>query len=293
MLSIFMSLLRETKKTITTRPISVRHRDNLHEKTLMGLVKIFLSVFSLAFKALESVGILWDIHLWASEFIYGKHGVAVREPLRPALKLSACAIVQSVKQRKLTCQEIIQAFIDRIHEVNPLLNAVVGDRFIEALEEARHIDEVLDSREADSYEEKSILLNKPLLGVPITVKESLACKGFANSAGLVDRKDTIASKDADVVENLRQAGAIPIAVTNCSELCMWWETANNVYGRTNNPYDTSRIAGGSSGGEGAIISAAGSVCGVGSDVGEFNSRTNRILTIFGVSQSYQVFEFLP
>lgn len=254
----------------------------------MGLVKIFLSVFSLAFKALESVGILWDIHLWASEFIYGKHGVAVREPLRPALKLSACAIVQSVKQRKLTCQEIIQAFIDRIHEVNPLLNAVVGDRFIEALEEARHIDEVLDSSEADSYEEKSILLNKPLLGVPITVKESLACKGFANSAGLVDRKDTIASKDADVVENLRQAGAIPIAVTNCSELCMWWETANNVYGRTNNPYDTSRIAGGSSGGEGAIISAAGSVCGVGSDVGEFNSRTNRILTIFGVSQSYHI-----
>ena len=85
----------------------------------------------------------------------------------------------------------------------------------------------------------------------------------------MDRKDTIASKDAAVVENLRRAGAIPIAVTNCSELCMWWETANNVYGRTNNPYDTSKIAGGSSGGEGAIISAAGSVCGVGSDVGEF------------------------
>ena len=126
----------------------------------MGLVKIFLSLFSLAFRALESVGILWDIHNQASEYIYGKHGVAVREPLNPVVKLSACGIVQSIKERKLKCREIIQAFIDRIHEVNPLLNAVVGDRFEEALEEARHIDEILDSCDADSYEEKSILLNK-------------------------------------------------------------------------------------------------------------------------------------
>ena len=167
----------------------------------------------------------------------------------------------------MTCVEVIQAFIDRIHEVNPLINAVVADRFHEALEEARGIDKVLDSSELN--DEKSVLMTKPLLGVPVTVKESLACKGFPHSAGLVDRKNTIATKNANVVENLLQAGAIPIAVTNCSELCMWWETANNVYGRTNNPYDTSKIAGGSSGGEGAIISAAGSVCGVGSDVGKW------------------------
>lgn len=247
----------------------------------MGLIKIFLSVFSLAFRALESVGILWDFRLRVSEFVYGKHGVTVREPSKPILKLPACVLVQYIKQRKLTCEEIIRTFIDRIHEVNPLLNAVVGDRFTEALEEARYIDKILDSCESDSNEEKSALLNKPLLGVPITVKESLACEGFAHSAGLVDRKDTIASKDARVVENLRRAGAIPIAVTNCSELCMWWETANNVYGRTNNPYDTSKIAGGSSGGEGAIISAAGSVCGVGSDVGKWNDSS---YLIFGIPQ---------
>lgn len=238
----------------------------------MGLIKIFLSVFSLAFRALESVGMLLDFRVRVSELIYGKHGVTVREPSNPILKLPACILARHIKQRELTCQEIIQTYIDRIHQVNPLLNAVVGDRFAEALEEARHIDKVLDSCESDSNEEKSALLNKPLLGVPITVKESLACEGFTHSAGLVDRKDTIASKDAPVVENLRLAGAIPIAVTNCSELCMWWETANNVYGRTNNPYDTSKIAGGSSGGEGAIISAAGSVCGVGSDVGKWTEH---------------------
>ena len=234
----------------------------------MGLIKICLSVFSLAFKALESIGILWDIRLRLFEFIYGKHGVTVRGPANSILKLPACVIAQNIKQRHLTCEETIQAFIDRIHQVNPLLNAVVGDRFEEALAEAKHIDKVLDSDDSEIRQEKSDLFRKPLLGVPITVKESLGCKGFTQSAGLVDRKDTVAAKDSSVVKNLREAGAIPIACTNCSELCMWWETENNVYGRTNNPYDTSKIAGGSSGGEGAIISAAGSVCGVGSDVGE-------------------------
>ena len=235
----------------------------------MGFIRLFLSVFSLAFRAIESVGILLDARLRLSEFIYGKHGASVRGPTNHVLKLPACVIAQNIKNRKLRCEETIQAFIDRIHQVNPLINAVVGDRFEEALADAKHIDKVLDSRELESNQEKSDLLSKPLLGVPITVKESLACKGFAHSAGLVDRKDTIAAKDASVVENLRHAGAIPIAVTNCSELCMWWETANNVYGTTNNPYDTSKIAGGSSGGEGAVISAAGSVCGVGSDVGKY------------------------
>lgn len=238
----------------------------------MGLIRVVLSVFSLAFKALESVGILWDIRLRLSEFIYGKHGVTVRGPANRILSLPACVIAESIKKREFTCEETIQAFVDRIHQVNPLINAVVGDRFEEAMREAKHIDGVLESDASESSPEKSDLLRKPLLGVPITVKESLACKGFTNSAGLVDRKDMIATKDASVVENLRIAGAIPIAVTNCSELCMWWETANNLYGRTNNPYDTSKIAGGSSGGEGAIISAAGSVCGVGSDVGTYFLR---------------------
>ena len=233
----------------------------------MGLIRIFLSLFSLAFKTLESVGFLWDFRVRLAEFIYGKQGSTIGGPSNPILKIPAKVIVQYIKQRKMTCVEVIQAFIGRIHEVNPLINAVVADRFHEALEEARDIDKVLDLSE--SSEEKSALLKKPLLGVPVTVKESLACKGFPNSAGLVDRKNTIATKNASVVENLRRAGAIPIAVTNCSELCMWWETANNLYGRTNNPYDTSKIAGGSSGGEGAIISAAGSVCGVGSDVGKW------------------------
>jgi fatty acid amide hydrolase 2 len=69
------------------------------------------------------------------------------------------------------------------------------------------------------------------------------------------------------VGRLRAAGAIPLGVTNTSELCMWMESNNRVYGRTNNPYDLGRTAGGSSGGEGSIIGAGGSPFGLGSDIG--------------------------
>lgn len=73
--------------------------------------------------------------------------------------------------------------------------------------------------------------------------------GLHQTAGLWIRRNFIAEEDADVVRLMRMAGAIPLCVTNVSELCMWWESANTIYGRTNNPYCTSRIVGGSSGGE--------------------------------------------
>ena len=69
------------------------------------------------------------------------------------------------------------------------------------------------------------------------------------SCGMVCRKNILASEDAEIVKGLKNAGAILIAVTNVPELNLWIETRNNVYGQTNNPYNTNRIAGGSSGGE--------------------------------------------
>lgn len=69
-----------------------------------------------------------------------------------------------------------------------------------------------------------------------------------NTSGLVSRKGVIAEGDAPPVGNMKKAGCIVLGVTNCSELCMWYESANFVYGRTNNAYDIRRIVGGSSGG---------------------------------------------
>jgi len=73
--------------------------------------------------------------------------------------------------------------------------------------------------------------------------------GLSQTAGLYCRRDVKALQDADAISCMRAAGAIPFAITNVSEVCMWWESNNTVYGRTNNPYNTNHIVGGSSGGE--------------------------------------------
>ena len=98
-------------------------------------------------------------------------------------------------------------------------------------------------------------------------EDCIAVSGLSYTAGLLKRKNIKADFDAEAIARLKKAGAIALAVTNVSELCMWMESDNNVYGRTSNPYHVGRIPGGSSGGEGAILGAGGSPVGIGSDVG--------------------------
>ncbi|XP_059832509.1 fatty-acid amide hydrolase 2-like [Hypanus sabinus] len=184
--------------------------------------------------------------------------------VRPLLLLSGLESARRIRRREVQCVDIIQAYINRIKEVNPIVNALVTDRFSAALKEAQQVDKRLAEGNED---EKSLEESVPYLGVPFTVKEAFALEGSSNACGVVSRKDVISFADAAVVNALRRAGAIPLGVTNCSELCMWYESSNNLYGMTRNPYNLDCTAGGSSGGEGCIIAAAGSVMGVGSDIG--------------------------
>ena len=175
------------------------------------------------------------------------------------LTWSATRIADAIKRKEVTSLDAVEAHIDQIERVNPKLNAVVRDRFAEARVEAKEADEALASRSPDDL---------PLLhGVPCTIKEAFALTGMPNCSGLASRADLVSESDATTVARLRAAGAIPMGVTNTSELCMWMESSNRVYGRTNNPYDQARIAGGSSGGEGAIVGAGASPFGLGSDIG--------------------------
>ncbi|KAI5711795.1 hypothetical protein M8J75_003203 [Diaphorina citri] len=151
-----------------------------------------------------------------------------------------------IRTKQVSCVKVVEAFITRIRQVNPMLNAVVDERFNLALEEAKQVD-ILLAASTKSVEE--IGRDTPLLGVPLTVKESVAVKGCSNNAGRIKPKERIATDDAETVRLLRQAGAIILCVTNTPELCMNWETFNKATGTTNNPYDTRRTPGGSSGGE--------------------------------------------
>lgn len=92
-------------------------------------------------------------------------------------------------------------------------------------------------------------------------------KGLSFSFGLNSRRGVKATEDADIVAKCKNAGAILLCATNVPELNLWTETRNNIYGMTVNPYNTSRIVGGSSGGEASIVSACGSPIGLGTDIG--------------------------
>ncbi|KAM9325913.1 fatty-acid amide hydrolase 2 [Gastrophryne carolinensis] len=185
-------------------------------------------------------------------------------PCDPLLLTPAWLLAERIRRGELKSSVVVQSFITRIRKVNPALNALVYDRFDDALREANAVDEMVSSGTED---EATLKQKYPLLGVPITVKEAFALQGMPQSSGLVSRQSLRSTTDATVVARLKRAGAIPLGVTNCSELCMWYESSNNVYGRTRNPYNPKHIVGGSSGGEGCILGAAGSVLGVGSDIG--------------------------
>lgn len=178
---------------------------------------------------------------------------------------SATTLALKIRNRQLTSEDVVSSYIERIKEIQPILNCLVAECFEEALKEARKCDELLKSQNAPSVE--FLAKEKPLFGIPFTTKDCIAIKNMHQTAGLVERKNTIADKDADVIKLMRSAGAIPLALTNVSELAMWWESNNCLFGITKNPYNTRHIVGGSSGGEGCLQAAAGSPLGIGSDIG--------------------------
>jgi fatty acid amide hydrolase 2 len=169
-----------------------------------------------------------------------------------------------VRAKEITSEKLVEIFINRIKEIQPLVNCVVQNRFDEALSEAKEVDKILSMT---TLPEKYSEQNAPLLGVPFSCKECIWVKGMSNNSGLVSRRDFRAPEDAVVVKYMRDAGAVLTCVTNTSEVCMWLESSNYVTGTTHNPYNLSRIVGGSSGGEGCIVSSCGAVIGIGSDIG--------------------------
>ena len=190
------------------------------------------------------------------------------KPLLPSiddgiLLLSATELAEKIRKKQLKAENVMKAYIKRITEVEPLINACVDQRFSDALKEARDVDSFLSS---NTKTEEEIAKEMSLLGVPFSCKETIGVKGLAQTSGINAAKDRKAPADGVSTFLYRNAGAIPVVATNVPEFCSWWETANIPFGRTLNPYDNVRGAGGSTGGEGAIIAYAGSVIGIGNDL---------------------------
>uniref|UniRef100_A0A7N6BA76 Amidase domain-containing protein n=1 Tax=Anabas testudineus TaxID=64144 RepID=A0A7N6BA76_ANATE len=182
----------------------------------------------------------------------------------PLLLLSATQLARKIR-RKEVCTRLQQHTARWIDPTNIYLFIYFSPHYFSLADrEAAQVDKLI---EEESGGEEVLEDRLPLLGVPLSVKEAFALQGMPFTAGLFSRRGIIANVDAPPVALLKRAGAIPLGVTNTSELCMWMESHNHLYGITKNPYDLERIPGGSSGGEGSILGGAGAVIGIGSDIG--------------------------
>jgi amidase len=156
----------------------------------------------------------------------------------------------------LTSVSLLEFYLQRIAERNPQINALIQ---LESADELRR-----QAREADEMARIGNIRG-PLHGIPMTIKDVCHVRGFRMSRGLEELLGAASQEDATVVARLREAGAIILGITNVPELCMAFETDNLLYGRTLNPCDPQRSAGGSSGGEAAAIAAGCSPAGLASD----------------------------
>jgi Asp-tRNA(Asn)/Glu-tRNA(Gln) amidotransferase A subunit family amidase len=172
----------------------------------------------------------------------------VREPAVRQLEL--------LRSGEISVAELAEAHIRQIERLNPQLN-VFADFDAERVRER--------ARKHDAW--RGTRSRRPLFGLPVTVKSSIAARGFKCEIGSLLHKGEIPTEDAVVVARLRAAGALILGTTNCPEFLMAYETANLLHGQTRNPWDLEHTPGGSSGGESAAIAAGMSAAGLGSDSG--------------------------
>lgn len=169
---------------------------------------------------------------------------------------SACEWLRRLEARELSSKELATYYLELIESVNHSINALV----------AMNPDRTLaDASEADAARGRGE--RGALLGLPVTIKDSIEVEGFTCAAGSVFRRDYRPENDAVVAARVRSAGAVILGKTNVPEYISSYETDNLVYGRTNNPLDLDRTPGGSSGGEAAILASEASPVGLGSDGG--------------------------
>jgi amidase len=169
---------------------------------------------------------------------------------------SATNVADKLAREMISSRELTEMVLARIDAVNPALNAVVELRAEAALEEADAADRALAGG-----------VRAPLLGVPMTIKEAFNVAGLHTTWATPAFRDYVADTDATVVRRLKEAGAVIVGKSNVAAmLADFGQTSNELYGRTNNPWDPSRTPGGSTGGGAAALAAGLTFLEYGSDL---------------------------
>src|SRR5579863_387153 len=187
-------------------------------------------------------------------------------------QLSAVEVAAGIRDKQFSCSEVMASTVERIHALNPKLNAIVTDLTGQAIAEAAAADRSLGSLDRPG----------PLFGVPVTIKVNIDLEGQATTNGVTANANLIAPADSPVVRNLRRAGAIIVGRTNTPEFSLRATTSNPLHGRTSNPWHPEASPGGSSGGAGAAAAAGFGPIHHGNDIGgslRFPAFANGVATI--------------
>lgn len=169
----------------------------------------------------------------------------------------AAQLAAMIRDRRVTSSEVVDAYLARIKQVNPAVNAVTVTLADSARASAAAVDKALAAGQRLG----------PLAGVPFTIKENVDVQGSATTWGVKALAEQIATADAPIVARLREAGGIPLARTNLPDFAFRWDTVSDRGGRTRNPWDATRSPGGSSGGEAAALASGMTPLGIGNDLG--------------------------
>jgi Asp-tRNAAsn/Glu-tRNAGln amidotransferase A subunit and related amidases len=190
---------------------------------------------------------------------------------------SASHIAAQLRSREIGAVECLEYFRERVERLNPALNAIVVLDWERAYESARQADATLARG----------LPCGPLHGVPMTIKESFDVAGLPTTWG--DRTlSHVAARDDLVVERVKAAGAVIFGKTNVPFRLLDFQSYNDIYGVTNNPWDRARTPGGSSGGAAAALAAGLTGLEVGSDIGGSIRNPAHYSGVFGHKPTYDI-----
>ncbi len=208
----------------------------------------------------------------------GGPAASLRVPSGELAFSSATDLVQLIQQKQISSLELTQYYIQRIEYFDKALNAVVVRDFERALEAAKSADEAL----ARGHRLGS------LHGVPMTIKEAFDVCGLPTTWGVPEHRDHLAVNDATVVEQLKAAGAHFMGKTNVPLRLADWQSYNDIYGITNNPWDTQRSPGGSSGGSAAALAAGLTGLEFASDIAGSIRNPSHFCGVYGHKPTYGI-----
>ena len=193
-------------------------------------------------------------------------------------QLTISDLATKLARREVSAREAMQSCLDQIARVDGKIHAFISHDASDALVQAEAADKLLAQNIRDP--------SRPLLGVPIAVKDVLAVKGQPLNCGSKILGKFISPYDATTVEKLKAAGAIVFGRLNMDEFAMGSSTENSAFGITRNPWDTTRIPGGSSGGSAAAVAADECLAALGTDTGGSIRQPAALCGCVGLKPTY-------